>query len=61
MIIAMSKIDVIYEKEIYLDSLLIDRKVIYYPFKRLGIYFLIKTIKYIWKGYKVIVIYEKRY
>lgn len=57
----MAKIDVIYEKEIYLDSLLINRKVIYYPFKRLGIYFLITTIKYIWKGYKVIVIYEKRY
>lgn len=60
-IIAMAKIDVIYEKEIYLGSLLLNRKAIHYSFKRFGIYFLITTIKYIWKGYKVIVIYEKRY
>ena len=57
----MAALDLIYEKEIYLDSLLIDRKVIHYPFKRLGIYFLITTIKYIWKGYKVNIIYEKIY
>jgi len=57
----MAKIDVIYEKEIYLGSLLLNRKAIHYSFKRFGIYFLITTIKYIWKGYKVIVIYEKRY
>ena len=52
----MAKIDVIYEREIYLDSLLINRIAIHYSFKRLGIYFLITTIKYILKGYKVIII-----